>query len=351
MCGEGLEMNNIEQELYPAFNENNIPIIFNVDNKFVPYLCAVLASIIENSTSANNYDIVILEEDVTFYNKHLIKSLCVEHSNFAVRFCNIKGFIDKFEKNIFYTHAQFSITTYYRLFISEIFKNYSKVVYLDSDIVVLDDIANLYKFEMGDNLVAATPDIQTVYNAKVKKTVPKWNISYEQYLSEKLNVYNHDDYFQAGVLLFNIDEMKKTDIIEKFIDKLKELKIPSLVDQDILNAICYEKVAFFDPAWNHLYHIQDYSFLKGVISDDLYVKFDSSRYNPKIIHFTSEFKPWFYPKNILANYFWKYARKTPFYESVLFEMMNKQIEQNNIKVLNTIRKEANILRSEFKQNT
>ena len=48
------------QTVSPAFDKNNIPVVFATDNNFVPYLGVTIKSLVENSSEENNYDIVIL---------------------------------------------------------------------------------------------------------------------------------------------------------------------------------------------------------------------------------------------------------------------------------------------------
>lgn len=61
--------------IYPAFEKNNIPIVFESSNYFIPYLSVALLTLIENTTDENNYDIIILGEEIDGLDKYKIMSL------------------------------------------------------------------------------------------------------------------------------------------------------------------------------------------------------------------------------------------------------------------------------------
>lgn len=63
------------------------------------------------------------------------------------------------ELNGVHTRAHFSASTYARLFIPQLFREYEKVIFIDSDTVVKADLAALLNVELGTNLVAAVKDI------------------------------------------------------------------------------------------------------------------------------------------------------------------------------------------------
>ena len=57
----------------PAFMENNIPIVFSVDENYAPYLSVCICSLISNSSNTNNYDIWILNGGLTKGGKSQLK--------------------------------------------------------------------------------------------------------------------------------------------------------------------------------------------------------------------------------------------------------------------------------------
>lgn len=132
-----------------------IPIFFAVDDEYIPFLAVTLQSIVEHSTEENYYVIKILCTNISEENKEKINKYTKD--NISIEFVDLNYYIEKI-KNKLYTRDYFSMTTYFRLFISNLYPQYNKAIYLDSDIVLLTDVVELYKEDIGDNLVGAVRD-------------------------------------------------------------------------------------------------------------------------------------------------------------------------------------------------
>jgi lipopolysaccharide biosynthesis glycosyltransferase len=95
-----------------------------------------------------------------------------------------------------------------------------------------------------------------------------------------------------------------------------------LLDQDILNHLCEGRVKYIDMSWNLMV---DFGYIrrKCIISKApsyLIEKYDNARQKPKIIHYAGPEKPWYYPEMDFAVEFWNVARKTKYYETILWNM-------------------------------
>ena len=132
-----------------------IPIFFAVDDGYIPFLAVTLQSITDHSTEEYYYVIKILYTNISEENKEKINKYTKENIN--IEFVDLNYYIEKVKGKL-YTRDYFSMTTYFRLFISNLYPQYNKAIYLDSDIVLLTDVANLYNEDIGDNLVGAVPD-------------------------------------------------------------------------------------------------------------------------------------------------------------------------------------------------
>lgn len=155
--------------------ENNlevIPIFFAIDDGYMPFLAVALESLIENSSKKYYYSIKILYTNISEENKKKINKYKRENVN--IEFVDLNYYIETVKDKL-YTRDYYTNTTYFRLFIANLYPQYNKAIYLDSDIVVLGDIAELYNQDMGDNLIAAAPDdvIQTtkVFQEYAEKVV------------------------------------------------------------------------------------------------------------------------------------------------------------------------------------
>ncbi|NUD83769.1 glycosyl transferase, partial [Escherichia coli] len=125
-----------------------------------------------------------------------------------------------------HTRAHFSASTYARLFIPQLFREYKKVVFIDSDTVVKADLATLLDVEIGTNLVAAVKDI--VMEGFVKfGTMSESDdgiMPAEQYLKKTLGMTNPDEYFQAGIIVFNVEQMVTENTFAQLMSALKAKK-------------------------------------------------------------------------------------------------------------------------------
>ena len=180
--------------------ENNlevIPIFFAIDDGYMPFLAVALESLIENSSKKYYYSIKVLYTNISEENKKKINKYKRENVN--IEFVDLNYYIEKVKDKL-YTRDYYTNTTYFRLFIANLYPQYNKAIYLDSDIVVLGDIAELYNQDIGDNLIAAAPD-DVIQTTKV----------FQEYAEKVVGVADYRNYFNAGILLMNLDEFRRFD--------------------------------------------------------------------------------------------------------------------------------------------
>ena len=269
--------------------ENNlevIPIFFAVDDGYIPFLAVALESLIDNASKEYYYSIKILYTNINEENKRKINKYKCENVN--IEFVDLNYYIEKVKDKL-YTRDYYTKTTYFRLFIPNLYPQYNKAIYLDSDIVVLGDISELYNQEIENNLVAAAPD-DVIQSTKV----------FQEYAEKVVGVADYRNYFNAGILLMNLDEFRKFKFQEKFLYLLETIKFTVAQDQDYLNRLSKGKVKIIDKAWD-----------KMPIAND---NFDEN--NLKIIHYNLAYKPWHYDNIKYKEYFWKYAKETEYYDDI-----------------------------------
>jgi lipopolysaccharide biosynthesis glycosyltransferase len=274
----------MENKMKKQNSKETIPIFFAVDDCYVPYLCVALRSLIDNSTSKYEYKINILIDYLNDKNKELILSMQTE--NVSIAFVDVT---DKLRSLCTRLHLRdyYSQATYYRFFIPSMFTEYDKGIYLDCDIVITDDIANMYRYRMGNNLVAAATE-------EVIRDIEVFAL-----YSEHVLEIPRDYYFNAGVLVMNLKEMRRFRIEERFAKILSERAFKVAQDQDYLNVLCYGRVTRLPQTWN------------TTPMPDV-----DPTLRPKLTHYKINFKPWRYDGIAYAEIFWEYAQKTVFYESL-----------------------------------
>lgn len=291
-----------------------IPVFFAVDNGYIPFLSVALRSLIDNTSNENKYAIKILYTSVTDENKEKIKKY--EKENISIEFVDLNKQLEEIKEKL-YTRNYFSNTTYYRLFIPELYPEYDKAVYIDSDTVCLSDIAELYNTDMGDNLIEGIPDgvIQAID-------------IFKDYVERVVGVADYNNYFNAGVIVMNLKELRDYKFEEKFIYMLEKIKFEVAQDQDYLNRLCKGRVKILDYSWNRMPVMGK---TEGKIN---------------LIHYNLGAKPWYFDNVVYQEYFWEYAKKTEFYNEIK-ELGTKYTDEdkerddsNSLKLMELAKKET-----------
>ncbi|MGN1301551.1 MAG: glycosyltransferase family 8 protein [Clostridia bacterium] len=268
-------------------NKEVLPIFFAADDKYMPFLAVTLQSLVDNSSTDYYYLIKVLYTNISEENKEKIKKY--ERENVNIEFVDLNYYIEKIKDKL-YTRDYYSKTTYFRLFIPNLYPQYNKALYLDSDIVLLRDVAELFNIDLGDNLVGGAPDdvIQTIE-------------VFQEYAEKVVGVADYRNYFNAGVLLMNLDELRKYNFQEKFLYVLGTIKFSVAQDQDYLNRLCKGRVKIIDKNWNRM-----------PVSN---IEVDEK--DLKLIHYNLAYKPWHFEDILYKDYFWEYAQKTEYFDEIL----------------------------------
>lgn len=313
-----------------------INICLSADGSYAPYLGVTIQSIKANKSELDRYNVYILDGGIS--NVHKNKILKMVDNYFSINFINIKEYLTNIDKKIFFERIHFSIATYFRFFIPQIFPDHNKILYLDCDLIVNTDIAKLYHTNLDGFAIAASKDIEIC--RRTTNLMRQYNETCT-YLRETLKMKNIEMYFQAGVLLLDVQKLKSIDFTSKCIEKLKEIKRPQLVDQDIMNSLFDGNYKNINMEWNVLWGIPyKEKNLDKQLPKEIYNEYFLAREKAYIVHYASDLKPWKNPDIELADIWWQYARQTPFYEEIIYNNTKMQImliASNKAKeVLNTI---------------
>ena len=264
---------------------NEIPIFFSTDDNYIPYLDVAIASLIANASKDYRYRMIVLNTGIRPEHINMIKKN--EQPGFAIDFMDISEHLEHIKshfKNVYH----FSIATYYRLFIASLFPQYDKIVYLDCDLVVLGDISKLYHIELDENILGAVTD-QYVQNT----------VEFRRYAEIALGV-DPDEYVNAGVLVINLEAYRKNRIEDKFIQLITEYDFDLLdPDQAYLNYLCRDKIQILPNGWN---------------KEPMPLACEGSK---NIVHYALYKKPWQDDDVIDGEFFWDYAKKSPFFQLIL----------------------------------
>ncbi len=300
-----------------TISKKSIPIVFGCSNQYVPYLYTTLVSLKQHSSEKNFYEINILETNITDYSKENIKELFRNTRNISLNFINITNII---EKNIEYflpfkernkLPSNAGLVTFYSVFIPEIFPSYEKAIFLDADLIIEKDVADLYRIDMEDKAFAGALDFQMI-NAVQSNALNK-EYPIREYFNNilKLDCFN---YINTGVFLVNISKLKEKNFFQRALDFIKDTVI-LYPDQDVYNKILSDSIKIISPEWNYQEIFGNSDFINKLNNKEIQNHLLSIK-KPKIFHYASKrFLHDLQSESELR--FWKYARQTPYYEALL----------------------------------
>lgn len=298
-------------------NKNLIPIVVGCSNSYVKYLSVLLMSILKHSSKDYIYEINVLDNGIKLDQAKRLNNLFKE-TNIKIKYIDTSSLLK--DINVDTSNQHYSIDTFSRLFIPTLMQDYKKIIYLDIDIIVLDDLKNLYFTELGDKSLAVVKD--WVYHALCVNDKMLTDIS--KYTKNTLQLDSCEQYFQGGVQLMNLDKMRKLNSQADLCELANSMKV-YFVDQCLFNFYFKNDVVYLDRKWNYQIYDRErksfglFDFLPVDVAKDVY----SSFLNPKIVHYSGPWKPWFYPDEEYADEWWKYAKLSSFYEEILSFSDNK----------------------------
>lgn len=318
----------------PRKNDENVCVCFCSSNEYAPILSVAMASLLSNVSPSHFYDIVVLTCDMSADNMSRLSKLVVGKPFCSLRFMNINKLVAGLS---FYTWAHFTAFTYYRLIIPDLFKEYDKVLYLDSDIVVNADVSELYNVVLDEeHWLAAAIDTHVAGRMSNDNGYAGEEGKYFKDLG-----LEEGEYFQAGVMLINIKRFLSAFQSRELVEGASKTNYRWL-DQDYLNVLCHGKVKFISNRWNVMILNTPSRIDENHMRDDYYDSYIDARANPYIIHYVGRSIPCFNPTADMYQFFWEYARITPYYE-LLLALVVKEAEN---RAVNRMQKEFEKYRNE-----
>lgn len=254
-----------------------INVCYSTNENFAKYTAVSIVSLLENNSSSEIF-VHILYSDL---NKNtILKLIKFEniYNNAKIVFHKIdEARFEKFGLVIAHTTKE----TYFRYLIAEVLSEIDRVLYLDGDTVVNGDISDLFKIDISGYYCAGVEDIW-IGESNYKKEIGVTGV-----------------YINTGVVLFNIEEIRRAGIIEKLFQMSLENSF-KLQDQDVINIVFDGKIKELDCIYNFKRTHQK--------------RFPDKLKLAKIIHFVGPSKPWKKKSfNPCKLYYYKYEPISPLY--------------------------------------
>lgn len=197
--------------------------------------------------------------------------------------------------------ATIAISSYARLFLPSILPaEVKKVLYVDCDTVIADDVSEFWNTDLRGKYVAGVLDTLPDNESKVK-----------------VGLSPTSPYINAGVLLIHLDMWRKDNLQQQFIDFL--LAHNGMVhhhDQGLINGVCKDRICIVHPRYNCTsnYYSHPYALLWRT-NTPFYSEQEcrEATAHPAILHFTEGFynRPWIAnSKHPMASVFHRYHDMT-----------------------------------------
>ncbi|WP_107947384.1 glycosyltransferase family 8 protein [Lysinibacillus parviboronicapiens] len=241
----------------------------SINKKYIKYFSVMLQSVINNS----KYDYItvhILHNNLTQDDIDVIFNVFGEINMLSLKFYKVDN--SNF-KDFPLVAEHLTVETFYRLKLADLIsEDIKKIIYIDSDMIVKQNLMEIWAINLKDYPLAAVAN-------------------FDDFMYKKIGLKKRLDYFNAGLILINLELWREEEYFEIFIEYAKKNKGKIFFgDQDILNGVLNGNWLSLQPKWN----VQNFwCFIK----EDFINWYSENEYeliisNPAIIHFSGPLKPW-----------------------------------------------------------
>lgn len=258
--------NKIPRQKYP----HKIPFALCFDSRGCKMAAVTLKSLLLASKDRCDYDVYCV------ITKDTDKSLCdilrniVRGTGSSIHFLYGNHDFDKSPRR------NWPIAMWYRLMLPKLLpENVHRIIYADIDMIICNDLIDVYELDLGNNVIAAVPT-------------------------------RTDKYFNSGFLLMDIDKIRKEKIYNKWVKTSQEREFYN-PDQDVLNETLRGRVQFLPLKYN-------FQLSHGSRIFKIYpaMELDDLKYNLVVLHYSDYMKPWDVPERrpVYSKIWWDVAKQT-----------------------------------------
>ena len=199
---------------------NYIPVALSTNNYYISLAYVCMTSILY-SKSVYTYILfyVILSKGIFQKNIEFLKSLYDQYDYFNITILKIDNKYDKA-----FTSNYITKETYFRFSLGELIPHLNKIIYLDTDVIVLKDLTNIYNINFNNKMILGQP----------------------VYFEKSSGCYA----INAGILLLNLNKMREINMEKKILIIIKKKEKFRFHDQTIINKYFIKYLGIFPPE-NH----------------------------------------------------------------------------------------------------
>ena len=299
-------INKIDEEIN---SENIIPVdktnkliiacAYATDNNYVYPTLVAMTSLAENAGKNTFYNIyVMINPEFTKENQKVLKSVQIKHPEHCEVIFLDMG--DKFKDEK--TNKKITTPTYYRLELHNLLPNVHRIIWMDGDTAVFEDLTELITLDMKGNYIMGFLD-------SIPEAIERFNITNATVLC-------------AGVLLMDLDALRKNNMTEKFTKfMIEEKEKINQHDQTIVNVVCQKHIAPLPPKYGIWSFEGEKYAIKHNERQRPHLKYNKDEflkayYHPAILHYVWPKPFWRRKRPIFNNEWWNYAKISGYYNEV-----------------------------------
>lgn len=262
-------------EMHNQKNERRsemINILYCTDDNYSMITGISIISLLENNCG-RNITIHVIMDNVSGINKDRLLEIGYRY-NVTIKQYEMPDWNSILSVDI--DVQMWSLSAFSRLFINKVITEpVDRILYLDCDIMVTDDISDFYiNTDLKDYWAAGVQDCLSIF---------KCNAGFKSY----------DKYYNSGVLLLNEVLIRKDGVEQMFADYIQKLngKVP-YADQTVINAVMAGHIKDVHPRYNVMTPLFVFAYDNMALMNDYsnyYAKkeINDAIHNPALVHFTN----------------------------------------------------------------
>lgn len=274
-----------------------IPVMLATDDNYVVCACTAITSLMENLTTDTTVaSYILVSSSFSEESCCLLKQLEQKYKALKVSLIEMKPEQHQYQFKDTSQPDLITRETYYRLVLGKLFPQIDKCLYLDCDVIVGLDIGELYACELGDH-----------YLAGVRESIIQEEMDRYRDYAGTIGLSTMDDYINAGVLVMNLDRIRRDGLTERFLKHAG--RNYRMNDQDVLNICCKGHILYLPLKFNlpkRFYGKTER--LEGTVFSEKEI--EEASQEKIILHYAEKFKPWTSNRCIGRKEWWNYATLT-----------------------------------------
>lgn len=257
------------QDMSSLSNSSVVKLAFITDSGYAVPTAVAISSILRHRNPSTKYEVAVVASGLSQADAALFKSF-----GDAVKLIEVGN---KYA-NLFAEHHHVSEVALLKFDLPKIFPDSDKILYLDGDILVFDDLSELYDTDLNGRRAAVVKD-------------------YRYCLKGFAKMLGNTAYFNSGVMLLNADLLRKIGVAEKLLEAKKREPVNAFMDQTAFNMVLGDDVEYLSPKFNML----QTSFRKQSVGSFRKIaefyglgegEFERIFEHPTILHLAGKLKPW-----------------------------------------------------------